>query len=53
MKVSSSLVLVFLFTLFFFWPQSVFFLGQEFLPEGTEIIGYREILEISLIFQMS
>jgi hypothetical protein len=24
----------------------VFFLGQEFLPEGTEIIGYRKISEI-------
>jgi hypothetical protein len=26
------------------------FFGQEFLPEGTKIIGYREISKISLIF---
>jgi hypothetical protein len=31
----------------------VFFLGQKFLPEGTEIISYREIPKISLIIRTS
>jgi hypothetical protein len=34
-------------------PPRFFFLGQKFLPEGTDIIGYREISKISLIFRTS